>query len=81
MALLDAAEKVALTKSPIIGLGVGLYAGADGGYGPAQRLYIKRGYILDGKGVSYNYKPIIPGNSYPLDEELVLWFLKKIEVK
>jgi GNAT superfamily N-acetyltransferase len=35
--LLDAAEKVALTKSPTIGIGVGLYAGADGGYEPAQR--------------------------------------------
>lgn len=75
--LLDAAEKEALTKSQIIGIGVGLYAGADGGYGAAQRLYIKRGYIPDGKGVTYNYEPTIPGNSYPLDDDLVLWFMKK----
>ena len=75
--LLDAAEKEALTKSQIIGIGVGLYAGADGGYGTAQRLYIKRGYIPDGKGVTYNYEPTIPGNSYPLDDDLVLWFMKK----
>jgi len=76
--LLDAAEKEAATKSQIIGIGVGLYAGADGGYGAAQRLYIKRGYIPDEKGVTYNYEPTIPGNSYPLDDDLVLWFTKKL---
>ena len=76
--LLDAAEKEALTKSQIIGIGVGLYAGADGGYGSAQRLYVKRGYIPDGKGVTYNYQPAIPGNNYPLDDDLVLWFTKRL---
>ena len=76
--LLDCAEKEAATKSQIIGIGVGLYAGEDGGYGSAQRLYVKRGYIPDGKGVTYNYQPTIPGNSYLLDDELVLWFTKKL---
>ncbi len=76
--LLDAAEKEALTKSQIIGIGVGLYEGEDGGYGPAQKLYVKRGYIPDGKGLTYNYEPTIPGNSYALDDDLVLWFAKKL---
>jgi len=76
--LLDCAEKEALTKSQNIGIGVGLYAGKDGGYGAAQRLYIKRGYIPDGKGVTYNYQPTIPGNGYPLDDDLVLWFTKRL---
>ena len=76
--LLDIAEKETATKSQIIGIGVGLYAGEDGGYGAAQRLYVKRGYVPDGKGVTYNYQPTIPGNSYPLDDELVLWFTKKL---
>lgn len=76
--LLDIAEKEAATRSDTIGIGVGLYAGADGGYGAAQRLYIKRGYIPDGKGVTYNYEPTIPGNSYPLDDDLVMWFTKKL---
>lgn len=61
-----------------MGIGVGLYAGEDGGYGEAQRLYIKRGYIPDGKGVTYNYQPAIPGNSYPLDDGLVLMCRKKL---
>lgn len=77
--LLDAAEEEAATKSQIIGIGVGLYGGADGGYGSAQRLYVKRGYIPDGKGLTYNYEPTIPGNSYPLDDDLVLWFTKKLK--
>lgn len=76
--LLDCAEKEALTKSQIIGIGVGLYAGEDGGYGSAQRLYVKRGYIPDGKGITYHNEPTIPGNSYPLDDDLVLWFTKKL---
>ncbi len=77
--LLDTAEKEAATKSQIIRIGDGLYAGEDGGYGAVQRLYVKRGYIPDGKGVTYNYEPTIPGNSYPLDDDLVLWFMKKLK--
>jgi len=76
--LLDTAEKAAATKSEVVGIGVGLYAGEDGGYGAAQRLYVKRGYIPDGKGVTYNYAPTVPGNSYPLDDDLVLWFTKRL---
>ena len=37
--LLDIAEKEAAIKSDVVGIGVGLYAGHDGGYGSAQRLY------------------------------------------
>lgn len=76
--LLDATEKEAAMRSATIGIGVGLYAGEDGGYGSAQRLYVKRGYIPDGKGVTYNYEPTVPGNSYLLDDDLVLWFTKKL---
>lgn len=76
--LLDAAEKEAATRSDTIGIGVGLYTGEDGGYGAAQRIYVKRGYIPDGKSVTYNYEPTIPGNSYALDDDLVLWFTKKL---
>lgn len=75
--LLDTAEKEAGTRSEVVGIGVGLYTGEDGGYGAAQRLYVKRGYIPDGKGVTYNYQPTIPGNSYRLDDDLVLWLTKR----
>lgn len=76
--LLDIAEKEAATKSNTIGIGVGLYTGEDGGYGAAQRLYVKHGYIPNGKGVTYNYQPTIPGASYPLDDDFILWFTKKL---
>ncbi|HXH55385.1 MAG TPA: GNAT family N-acetyltransferase [Gammaproteobacteria bacterium] len=77
--LLDIAEKEAAAKCNIVGLGVGLYGGPDGGYGAAQRLYVKRGYIPDSKGVTYNYKSAEPGASYPLDDDLILWFTKKLK--
>jgi ribosomal protein S18 acetylase RimI-like enzyme len=70
--LLDKAEAMANTRSQVIGIGVGLYSG----YGQAQKLYIKRGYLPDGQGLTYNYKPIPPGESVPLDDDLVLWFTK-----
>lgn len=76
--LLDTAEAMAATKSKILGLGVGLYAGEDGGYGAAQRLYIERGYIPDGKGITYHYQAVVPGNSYPVDDDLVLWLIKSM---
>jgi len=77
--LLDIAEKEAAKRSDFVGIGVGLYGGEDGGYGSAQRLYVKRGYIPDGKGVTYNYESATPGDSYPLDDDLVLWFTKKLK--
>lgn len=77
-ALITAAEEKASSQHEYIGIGVGLYGGLDGGYGQAQRLYVNRGYIPDGLGVTYNYKPAVPGQSYPLDDDLILWFTKRL---
>lgn len=79
-ALLEYAEKEAATKSDIVGLGVGLYGGPDGGYGAAQKLYVRHGYVPDGSGVTYDYQYAIPGNTYPLDDALILWFTKNLIV-
>ena len=76
--LLDRAEKEASQKCSYVGIGVGLYAGDDGGYGAAQKLYVKRGYVPDGNGVTYNYEMVIPGKSYRFDDDLVLWLIKKL---
>ena len=52
--LLEEAEKRVKLVSIKVSLGVGLHSG----YGAAQRLYIKRGYIPDGTGVWYqNHQP------------------------
>ena len=72
--LLDKSEAMAATKSDMVGIGVGLYPD----YGAAQRLYVKRGYIPDGKGATYNYDPVIPGDKYALDDDLIIWFAKKL---
>lgn len=72
--LLEVAERLASTQSLVVGLGVGLY----GDYGSAQKLYIKKGYIPDGYGVTHNYKAVVPGDSAPVDDDLVLWFTKDI---
>ena len=48
-ALLDQAESAASARSPVVGLGVGLYSD----YGAAQRIYARRGYVPDGRGIMY----------------------------
>lgn len=70
--LLDIAEAEAAKVSHVFGLGVGLYKD----YGSAQKLYIKRGYIPDGNGVTYNYDFVAPGQNVCLDDDLVLWMTK-----
>lgn len=34
-----------------------------------------------GKGITYDCKPTIPGNSYLLDDNLVLWLIKELGQK
>jgi GNAT superfamily N-acetyltransferase len=55
-----------------IGIGVGLYRD----YGPAQKLYFQLGYAPDGNGVTYKGEPVVPGQSYPIDDDCLLWFVK-----
>ncbi|KTC83846.1 GNAT family N-acetyltransferase [Legionella brunensis] len=77
--LLQIAEEKAISRGNIVGIGVGLYGGSDGGYGPAQRLYVKRGYIPDGLGVTYDYQLAVPGQAYSLDDDLILWLTKNLK--
>ena len=58
----------------MIGLGVGLYSD----YGPAQSLYFTLGYRPDGHGVTYAARPVLPGESIRLDDDLVLWLSKRL---
>lgn len=57
-----------------IGIGVGLYRD----YGSAQRLYFQLGYIPDGSGITYKGHPTVAGQSYPLDDDLLLWLIKPL---
>ena len=72
--LMDIAEKIAATYADIVYLGVGLHSG----YGSAQRMYVKRGYIPDGSGVWYQDKICKPYEKCKNDDDLVLYFSKKL---
>ncbi len=73
--LLKMAEFETSKTSDIIGLGVGLYEG----YGAAQKLYIKQGYVPDGLGITYNCAKVEYGSHVILDDDLILWFTKKLK--
>lgn len=72
--LLDFAENLVAKNYGTICLGVGLHSG----YGQAQRIYIKRGYIPDGTGVWYSDKKAESYKPYPIDDDLVLYMYKKL---
>ena len=72
--LLEEAEKRVKLISDKVTLGVGLHSG----YGPAQRLYIKRGYIPDGTGVWYqNHQPAMNAVCEDIGD-LVLYLSKNL---
>jgi len=72
--LMDIAEKIATQYSDIVYLGVGL----NSGYGSAQRMYVKRGYIPDGSGVWYGEKVCPPYAACCNDDDLVLYLSKQL---
>ena len=72
--LMDIAEKIAGERCDTVCLGVGLHSG----YGAAQRLYIKRGYIPDGTGVWYQDRVCEPYTECRNDDDLVLYLSKML---
>lgn len=73
--LMDAAEGIAARLADAVCLGVGLH----NGYGSAQRMYVKRGYIPDGSGVWYRGRPCTPYDTvYTNDDNLVLYLSKRL---
>lgn len=74
-ALMDAAEARAGERSDVVGIGVGLYVD----YGTAQRMYVRRGYMPDGRGLMYDWKPVPPGEQVRLDDGATLMFTKSLK--
>ncbi|MBO4864847.1 MAG: GNAT family N-acetyltransferase [Eubacterium sp.] len=72
--LLDVAESEAAKLSDMVFLAVGLHSG----YGPAQRIYSKRGYIPDGSGVWYQNKVLEPYTPCVNDDDLLLFLSKNL---
>lgn len=67
-ALLDKAEQMCRAVGRV-SLAVGLHSG----YGRAQRLYVQRGYLLDGSGVWYQGKNLEEYAACCNDDDLVLY--------
>jgi len=72
--LMDCAEALAKEQSEYVTLAVGMYAG----YGSAQRMYVKRGYIPDGSGLWYCAKQLKPYEDCRNDDDLNLYFSKRL---
>lgn len=72
--LMNVAEMIAAKYSNTVYLGVGLHQG----YGAAQRMYVKRGYIPDGSGVWYGNTICPPYSDCCNDDDLVLYLSKTL---
>lgn len=75
--LMGCAEEEAAKKSRTVCLGVGLHSG----YGSAQRMYVKRGYVFDGSGVWYQDKLLGQYEPCANDDGLVLYLVKYLPQK
>ena len=72
--LMDEAEKKVAERSSVIGIGVGV----SPDYGAAQRLYVLRGYVPDGKGLTRDGRPVRRGDRITIDDGLVLYMTKTL---
>ena len=72
--LLDAAEAEAAKRADMVYLAVGVHSG----YGPAQRMYVKRGYNFDGSGVWYKGKQLAQYAPCVNDDALLLFMSKTL---
>jgi len=74
--IMDIVEQIASENSNCVSLGVGLHSG----YGSAQRMYVKRGYIPDGSGVWYDDRQLEQGEECKNDDSLFLRMIKYFSI-
>lgn len=74
-ALVNACESIAEDQgAEQVGISVGLTKD----YGPAQRLYVKLGYMPDGNGITYDREGVTFGQNYVADDDLCLMMVKDL---
>ena len=73
-AVIEKAESIIFSRSSACGIGVGLHPG----YNAAQVLYVKLGYIPDGRGLVYKDQYVRQGQTVRMDDDLVLHFVKRL---
>jgi 8-oxo-dGTP pyrophosphatase MutT (NUDIX family)/GNAT superfamily N-acetyltransferase len=72
--LIAEAERIVCERSDRVGLRVGLHPG----YGVAQRLYAKRGYVPDGRGILHGREQLLEGAATIVDDELTIRLSKSL---
>lgn len=72
--LLDRAEEVVAERSDVVGIGVGMTAD----YGQAQRMYPRRGYVPDGRGLTQDGEVVKFRQPIVVSDSTVLWFTKNL---
>ena len=72
--LMNEAERLASERSSQVGIGFGPYPD----YGPAQTMYVRRGYIPDGGGVAYDNETVQPGQEVLVNDSLVMFLIKDL---
>lgn len=72
--LLERAEQEIAQRSPQAGICVGIFDA----YGPAQRLYVQRGFVPDGRGLCRHHTPLKEGEMVKVDHDLLLWLIKDV---
>ena len=72
--IMEEAESFIASRSDKVGIGVGMTSD----YGAAQRLYVKRGYIPDGRGLTWNNCELSYGDKVTVDDDLVLHLVKQL---
>ncbi len=73
--LMDKAESEIAKVSPIAGIGVGMTPD----YGAAQRLYVLRGYVPEGRGLHYRGHYIKYGEEITVDDNMALYLTKELK--
>ena len=73
--LMDKAESEIAKEGPVAGIGVGMTPD----YGAAQRLYVLRGYVPDGRGLHYRGHYPEYGEQITVDDDLALYLTKELK--
>jgi len=73
--VMEAVEELIGRRSPQAGICVALFDA----YGPAQRLYAKRGYVPDGRGACHRFTPLRRGEVITLGDDHLLWLVKALD--
>jgi GNAT superfamily N-acetyltransferase len=72
--VMEAVERFIGERSSKAGICVALFDD----YGPAQRLYAKRGYVPDGRGACHRFTPLKRGEAVTLSDDHLIWLVKDL---